>query len=367
MKKVFIILSLILFIAHHAEAGNFDHLKKATYMTYNAEFDKAEKFLIDYIQKNPQDPLGYILAGLNYDWKQQSQDLGNKYNDHIIELFERGNLLAFIQWDKDQDNVDKMVILGNSYMYLSKKWLDMGKKMKAGLILKKCKKYMEKAIEKDPNRYDAHLAIGIFNYYAANIPSGLKFIASLLGISGDEKLGLEQMKKAALNDNIFQADALFMLTYTLGRRKGDYQSAKPLLDKLVKLYPDNGLFRYYRGSYAFQANQHQKTREYYDDFLNFCQKNECPGKYLFYAHFYQAESFYKQKSYYAMLDDTIAAEKLMKKDLSKHEARLELYKGYAYQAKGKHQFAKKAFQNSLKSEGSNDEIQKKAKAQLNAL
>jgi tetratricopeptide (TPR) repeat protein len=359
--KFFIFLGF-LFLSFNSEATLNDHpLFKVSDQIYNAEFEKAEKKILDYLHNtDPNDPLAYILLGVSLDWKQQVQDLQGKLDDEIIEIFERANLIAFRDWDKDQDNVDKMVILGNSYMYLSKKWLDKGKKARAGLILKKCKKYMYDAIEKNPERYDAYMAVGIFNYYADNIPSGLKFIAKLLGISGDEKLGLEQMEKAATNPNIFQADALFMLSYTLGQKKSNYLKAEELLKKIVKLYPDNPMFRYYLADHAFRAKRFGSSNKYFEEFLDFCDTHFCSQKLKFYGNLFIAEAYVKSNKHNLILPHILKAEELIPKHRENMTAKVHLYKGYAYKSLGQKSKAIEEFNQSKKAKGNSDSISKKA-------
>ena len=46
--------------------------------------------------------------------------------------------------------------------------------MQAANTLKKAKKIMEGVVAKEPGNADAYFAIGMFNYFAENVPSGLK-------------------------------------------------------------------------------------------------------------------------------------------------------------------------------------------------
>ncbi|MBI2340333.1 MAG: hypothetical protein HYU99_08225 [Deltaproteobacteria bacterium] len=257
----------MLSVKSHAVDGE---LKRAVDLAYNASFGEAETAVNAYISAHPDDPMGYVIRGTALDWKQSVNNLRGKLNDQILADYKGANDMAFQQWNRDQKNIDKMVNLGNTYMYLAKKWLDMGKSSRAGLILKKAKKHMEEAIVQNPNRYDAYLAIGIFNFYTANIPPGLQFIASLLGMTGNEVLGLKYLETAADNPNLLQTDALFVLTHAFGKTKQNYARASTYLDRLKALYPNNPEFPSLKLEYAFRANQFEASRREYQNLLAFC-------------------------------------------------------------------------------------------------
>lgn len=345
-------------------------LQKAIDLTYNVQFDEAERVLNAYIASNPQDPRGYMFRATSRDWKRKVQGLGKKTNEIILEDYKTAVKYAFLQWDKDQKNTDKMVNLGNAYMLLANKWLNLDKKTRAGLELKKCQKHMEEAVRRDPNRYDAYLAMGIFNFYAGNLPSGLKFLASLLGISGNESLGLSQLQKAATNPNLLQADALVVLSYAYGSTKHDYPNAKKYLDQLLAKYPANPYLRFLKGEFAMSAKQYDAARTELNSYFSFCANKPetlCPKRTLFMANHYMANSYLKQQNYAPAKP---YAEKMIQYDQGEYpeiSIRAPYYLGMAYKATGDKKKAVAEFKKVEAKQSDNPRIWELAEKELQSL
>ncbi len=347
MKKFFYVFVSLFFLMHAQNSWAIDPvLKKASDFTYNAHFSEAEALLNDYIAANPLDPWGYILRGTNTDWKQKIQNLHGKLDNQVLDDYKIANDHAFQQWDRDQDNIDKKITLGNSYLYVSKKWLDMGRKTRAGLILKKCQRHMDEAIKQDPNRFDAYLAVGLFNFYAANLPSGLQFFASLLGISGNETKGLNMMNKAATEPNVLQNDALFMLSYAYGHTKQNYPLSQNYLRQLIMRYPDNSYFMMVRGENSFKMGAYEQTRKDMGTLLNFCnaKPDSCAPAQIFLANFDSAASYIQQNNILAAVPFVEKAVALNDNSSSDKAVALHLYQGLIFRAKGKKQEALAEFE-----------------------
>lgn len=347
MKKIiFNFLILSLFLGMRFSWAIDPVLKKASDLTYNAHFSEAEVLLNDYIAANSLDPWGYILRGTNTDWKQKIQNLHGKLDNQVLNDYKAANDHAFQQWDRDQDNIDKKITLGNSYLYVSKKWLDMGKKTRAGLILKKCQRHMNEAIKQDPNRFDAYLAVGLFNFYAANLPSGLQFFASLLGISGNETKGLNMMNKAATEPNVLQNDALFMLSYAYGHTKKNYPLSQNYLRQLIARYPENPYFMMMRGENSLKMGAYEQTRKDMDTLLNFCnaKQDRCASAQIFLANFDSATSYIQQNNILAAAPFVDKAAALNDSSSSDKAVALHLYQGLIFKVKGKKQEALAEFE-----------------------
>lgn len=345
-------------------------IQRAIQLTYNAQFDEAESVLNGYIAANPQDPRGYIARGTSRDWKQLVQNLRGKNNAQVISDYEAANKMAFLLWNKDQGNIDKMVNLGNSYLFLARKWIDLKKTARAGLILKKCKKHMEEAIAKDPNRFDAYLAIGAFNFYTANIPPGLQFIASLLGMSGDEDLGLKQLGQSASNSHWLQSDTLFLLSYAHGQTKKNYAGALTYLNRLNTMYPNNPHFVFLKGEYAYRANKFAASRTDFAQLFQFCDakpKGFCGKHYSFLAHYFLAAGYNKEKNDLAGKKDVERAMELNENQFPDRTGYLHYFHGMVLKADGKMKRSIEAFEKCIAAPGGNPTAKKKAKEELAAL
>lgn len=370
LKSLVAVLILLFSIPTASAQMASPAIQRGIELTYNAQFDEAESVLNGYIAANPQDPRGYIARGTSRDWRQMVQNLRGKNNSQVIADYETANKMAFLQWNKDQENIDKMVNLGNSYLFLARKWIDLKKASRAGLILKKCKKHMETALEKDPNRWDAYLAIGAFNFYAANIPPGLQFIAALLGMSGNEALGLTQLGQSASNSHWLQSDTLFLLSYAHGQTKKNYGGALTYLNRLSGMYPNNPHFVFLKGEYAYRANRFAESRANFAKLFQFCDakpKGFCGDHYSFLAHYFLAAGYNKEKNDKAGARDVEEAMKLNENEFPDRTGYLHYFHGMVLKAEGKKKKAIEAFEKCLASPGGNAQAKKKAKEELAAL
>lgn len=365
----------LFFVANDTNAKVHPSLKRAIDHTYNAEFDKAEAIFSEYIRRRPGDPLGYIARGTSLDWQQYVFFLRRKNNAKVLADYQKAFKLAFLAWNKDKNNVSKRADLANSYLFLAKKNIDLGKKASAGQMLKKARKHMKFVMEKDPKRYDAYLASGAFNFYAAHVPKGLKFIASILGISGNEKLGLEQLNTAANNSNFLQADALFVLAHAYGSTNKNYEKSNEVLRKMQKLYPNNPRFYFGVVENYMKAKQYAKARDAYQKFRNFCKskpKNLCPENYFYTGNYHIANG-------YAFEGQPLKALPYIK-EAQEIESRTDFKKYYdawhigfvfflaeAKRASGEIDEAKKLYQQAAAKEDLNGSVGRRAKAALEKL
>lgn len=368
IKKIKIILFhvfFMLFVGYGLEANALDaSLKRVIDLTYNAEFSQAENTVNSFITANPNDVQGYIVRSIYYDWKQLVLDLHGALDNKALEDLKVANSHAFLIWEKDPDNIDKMINLGNSYMFLAKKWLDLDKKSRSGLILKKSKKHMEEAIAKDPNRYDAYLALGIFNFYTANIPPGLKFLASILGMNGNEAKGLQLLNAAADHENIHQADALFVLTHAYGQTKQNYQKALYYLDKLRAKYPNNPHFLFLKGEYAMRAKEYDKSRQHFVEFDQFCASRSCAKNYEFLKNYFIAYGYAQEKNYMAAKPHVLKAEELNMDRFKDRTGYIHYLKGMVLKSDGQSNEAKSEFEKCLAKAGGNEVAKKLAREEL---
>ena len=252
---------------------------------YNGHIEDGYRIINGYIRENPEDPMGYFIRGTGGEWEQKLRNLRGKIDKKIIDDYQAANQLAFQAYSRDPHNVDTLIALGNSYMRLGKKWGDVGKWMRAALISKKSHKHLQKAIEQDPERWDAYFSLGAFHYFAANLPGGAKPFASLLGIKGDRQQGIKEITSGATHPNLLQADAIYLLKYVY-RKEDAYDRVFTLLQDLHRRYPDNAEIAYEIAVTYGDLKQPKKGIDYLTAFLNTCDIAErtnatCHDRYRF--------------------------------------------------------------------------------------
>lgn len=296
MKKIFGIF-VLLFLSFQVEATIPSELHSSIDQIYNGNFAAADATIGSYISSHPKDAAGYLMRGISREWNQSINNKGKSLNSQIAADYEKARVLSLDAWEKDENNLAKKVMVGNAYMYVAKKQLDMGHKLNAGNSLKKAKNLMMEVLEKDANNADAYFAIGIFNYFSANVPAGFKWLASLLGFTGSRATGLEYIQKAASVPNLAQGDASFMMVYIYKNKEKNYSTALKYNTQLRQKYPNNPLFLFDEAEIYWYQKNLQPCRAGLNQFLTYCSSHACAQQKLFLSHYYLTKINLDEKSH----------------------------------------------------------------------
>lgn len=100
-----------------------------------------------------------------------------------------------------------------------------------------------RVLELDPTFTDAKLILGLHEYVVGSLSWTYRTLGFLGGFHGDKAKGLRLVEEVYRSGRGNRVDAEILLC-VLYRRDGQPKRALPLLDDLVKLYPQNYLFRF---------------------------------------------------------------------------------------------------------------------------
>ena len=123
-----------------------------------------------------------------------------------------------------------------NYDFMEKKWLDALSDASAA------RKLHTKALEINPNMYDARLIPALDEYVIGSLPWGYKMLTAVAGFSGDREKGIEGLKAVAEHGyyNRFDADAILAAIYRREKRPAD---AIAPLDKMIARFPRSYILR----------------------------------------------------------------------------------------------------------------------------
>lgn len=99
-----------------------------------------------------------------------------------------------------------------------------------------------KVLKLDPNFRDAELTIGMHDYIVGSLPVPVKVLASVGGVRGSKKRGLETLERVARNGR-WARDIARVLLIDLYKREKRWAEAVTLGRELAARYPRNYLFR----------------------------------------------------------------------------------------------------------------------------
>ena len=237
---------------------------------YNFEFDKADADISEVIKMCPNHPVGYFFRAMvqweriisKFDDESQDKKL-YKLLDGVVDICEK-------RLDENPEDVEAMFFKGGAVGFRGRLRANRGKWLGAindGIV---ALPLVRKAYELEPNNYDVLLGIGIYNYYAAVIPSTYPFVkpAMMFFPSGDRKKGLEQLRQASLHAKYAQVEATYFLMQNYFTYEKDYTSALGLARKLHEKYPGNSMFYRYLGRCLVITGYLGEANDIFIDIIN---------------------------------------------------------------------------------------------------
>ncbi len=294
MKKIsFTLLFFLGFIALVFAKDWDPQLIKATQLGYSGEIRLALSQIENYILNHPQDPNGLMVKANLLDWQSALASLGQDQQKRIILLLEKANNMALHRWDKNSEEVDALIDLGQSYLFLGRKYSEQGWWMKSVLTAKKCQKHLEKAFKKDASRVDALLSLGGFHYLAANTPGGAAPFKKILGIKGSREQGLKELRLSISQLHPYYYDAVYALFNIYLDYEKNPEVALGYLQMLEKEFFKNPEFMFQHAR-LLEKKSRIEAAAYYLKLADFCKKQKCVSDYTFLGY-YHAGRMYKDE------------------------------------------------------------------------
>ena len=127
--------------------------------------------------------------------------------------------------------------LHSDYLALiARRYVASLQEMKAGRVM------AEKLLAKDPNLYDAWIAVGVENYMLSIKAAPVRWALRLTGAQTDREIGIEKLTLAAEKGHYLAPFARLMLA-VVALRASDANRARQILSALALEYPHNRLYR----------------------------------------------------------------------------------------------------------------------------
>ncbi len=368
-RKIFLSLA-ILCTTSSLSARDWDsRLLGASQLAYQGNAGQADAMINEYMTENPLDPNGYFVKGVILEWRTALDGKNPAgVNHEILKLYERAADNAFQVWNQDQENVDKMIDVGNAYIFLARKYADVGENFRAVLTGRKCQKYLEGALKKDSNRTDGLLSLGGFHYLAGSTSSTLAGLKGLLGIKGTKEQGLSELKKALNGNHPFVNDTLYALMFINMDHEKNYDQAFYYLGELEKKFPNNPELKFKHGVISEKQDK-TKGANAYLDFAKWCEVNagKCNKTYLF-ASYYHAGRLFKDVGDKAKAKENFAKAVINNTNVYPQQAAEALYwPGLIEESDGQVQVAVDKFKKAKETPGISKNLKKEIEDKLGGI
>jgi hypothetical protein len=97
-------------------------------------------------------------------------------------------------------------------------------------------------IKLDPNFHDAELTIGLYDYIVGTLPLPAKLVASIAGVRGSKKRGIQTLERVA-KEGHWERDNARLILMALYKHEKRFPESLALSRELQEKYPRNYLFR----------------------------------------------------------------------------------------------------------------------------
>jgi tetratricopeptide (TPR) repeat protein len=224
-----------------AEPSQSDAINRGLWWLYHARYDKADELFSQYCQAHPKDAAGYFYKAANNWWELAQKlefslpDVEKKFETNYqktIEVAEaqaesatddKTKALAYLYWGGAEG-------LKGRWLVTQKSWVSAYFRGKSG------NSYLRRAIELDPQLYDADMGLGIYDYFTDTLP-GVQGVLAYLFIHGDKARGLKELQMAIDKSEHARVEAMMFLIEIDMSEENQPEKALPLAEELHKEFP----------------------------------------------------------------------------------------------------------------------------------
>ncbi|MDR0645789.1 MAG: hypothetical protein LBG46_02060 [Elusimicrobiota bacterium] len=261
---------------------------KSVEAIYALDFDRAEVYIDKIVKANPDFPIALLgRTMINWSRFEYEHEKSNPAQAQIFENTISAALEGIYSWLKNNPP-DEYAYLALGGIYGVKGRFELANRnyISAYFSGRKGLKYMNKALELDPQMYDAMLGEGVYQYYAGTLPAMIKILAKLV-ISGNADKGIEYLD-IVKDKGRFSADTAKLLLVEIFIESEKYYNpalAARYINEMIKKYPNNPLYKFVGIIADFENGNYNKV---IDEAKKFLSKI---GKEKFYNDIYLARAY----------------------------------------------------------------------------
>ncbi len=224
---------------------------------YGFKFEEAIAKARAIRSADPGNPLGDFLLAEAYWW----QAINNRDRPELAARFRdyAGAAIAASEKRLERDEEDPLALFFLGSANGRKAILDGldGHRFESVNTSVRARKYLKLLNKYHPEIEDSYSGLGIYDYFAAQLPWFARILSKLLlGLGGDRERGIAELERAAHDGLFTQVEARIFLAIAYLDTEGRYPEALAILKELNARYPDNldfyGMLAFaYRTQYDF--------------------------------------------------------------------------------------------------------------------
>ena len=177
------------------------------------EFDEATSVFERLGTRYPDYPLlGFLHASVY--WVKAEASQGNERKPAWKEAsaqLAKAIKIATHGMEKNPDNHLWKLNLGLTTFFAGRAELERQHTLKAIRYARKGRDILRDLIKERPHTEDAYFVLGMYEYLAGSVPKGLRWLAYMLGVSGDRDLGIQYLERATARAEVMAPEAARIL------------------------------------------------------------------------------------------------------------------------------------------------------------
>lgn len=261
--------------------SNYDQLRERGYTAaFNLDYEGARRSFEEMTRLQPDNPAGPLFLATNvwmkslYDSRRLQSSLYNsdsfyseteeKVDPRVQEQFRafarQAKTLAEAKLKRDPKDVEALYLLGSIEGLKAAFSAAVERSFISALRdgQRSVDRHRE-VLKLDPQYKDAEMTIGLYDYVVGDLPLPVKVMASVGGIRGSKKRGLETLERVA-REGQWARDNAKVILLALLKREDRYTEALALANELSATYPKNFIFRLEAAdALVWQAAQQRKN------------------------------------------------------------------------------------------------------------
>ncbi len=261
---------------------------------YNFDFDAANKSFAMASEVEPLHPRPYVGKAMILLWRCL---LNKNEADQQAFFFLADRAIDAAEKYQDQfgEDAESKLCLGTIYGYRAFVQGRAKSYIKAAWDGKKSHDYFNDALQLDPQTYDAYLGLGVFHYFLDFMPKPMRWVASLMGVSGDAVTGIKEIRIAAQKGIYCKIEAQYYLAQFMPWMDGDFDSGEKILTELSNQYPANTLIEFTRAVWEIRRHDVLTAQR---RLTSIVENNNSPlGDLKQYAQYKLAECYFRLGDY----------------------------------------------------------------------
>jgi tetratricopeptide (TPR) repeat protein len=213
---------------------------------YKADWAKTKAALDGLKKIDSSDPMPYFMEAMIPFWAYFFGGMDSQKAKDFLDLSEVAIKITENRLNSIPEDTSSILLLSGLHGYRS---LVAAQEKRYGIAMSSGATgygYTKSLMRMDNDNPNTLMGQGVFHYMVGSIPSEVRWMARLAGLSGDKQHGFMLLERAAESDSYVSNDAKMFLAY-LYNRDGQFVKAHHHLNSLVALYPTNPIFHYNLG------------------------------------------------------------------------------------------------------------------------